>query len=533
MNYRVLRFLRAFIYLSIVFFALPLTAQSLVSYQVKPGETLYAIARRIGITPEEIVAVNPAMKAEHIRAGETINLPGSRLRGNTAMRPQTPPVAEPVSKRIGELSDNDQPTVSYKEYKVKRKDTAYGIARANNITVDQLTDANPYLKKEGFKLKRGMYLRIPVFTYPPKPQYTGMKNIRVAVVLPLVGEGIEYDRSLEFYRGFLLGVEDLRTTGTNFEIHAYNEPAPDHSIAGLMAEVMAGKPDLIVGPLFPGHFNDVTAHSSERTKVAIPFSSKVPQVNFRPNVYSVNTPYNYESDFASDLLLQSFSKETAVVMLSSINGDKKVFCNELRRKLLDGGYQVIGLPASSSPAQLADALRSSRLARFVIVTDSSDEPSLSSLLEKVKGLRTSFPSRSFSILGYDRWIPLSEGRYKQSLHEADAYIIASNYYYPFTTKAKSVNERYRQWFKREYDKEFRPQLVPLGYDLAMAFLSGLMHYGIDFGTQSLDGIKGVDSSRLQTDLRFLQVSPGAGYVNRSMWLIHFKKDMTIVKISAR
>lgn len=539
MNNRTSLLLCGLFFLSLFSFSARLAAQSPSAYQVKPGETLFSIARRHGTTAERIVQANPGLKSNYIQAGQTINIPttskgavsSSEVTSVSSPKKQVPPTTEVNHSRVGRADETSQPTVTYKEYKVKRKETAYGIARANNITVEQLMDANPYLKKEGFQLKRGMFIRIPVFTYPPKPKYVGLTTINVAVVLPFIGESAEYERSIEFYRGILLGIEDLREKGTNFTLRAYNEPAPDKSIASLMTEVMNQHPDLVIGPLYPTHFNDVTAVTSERTKVAIPFSSKVPQVNFRPDVFVINTPYLYESDFATDLFLHSFTKETAVVMLSSVNGDKKTFCGDLRRKLLNSGYQVIGLPASSGSEAIASALRTSRLNHFVILGDDSSEAALSALLDKVKALRTAAPSHNYSILGYNSWIKLSEGKYKQDLHASDAYIISSSYYYPHTTKARLVNERYRRWFKSDYLPDADPKMGPLGYDFATGFLGAMTVYGHAFNTQAPDEY--TESANLQSEMRFRQVAAGGGYVSRSMWLVHFKKDMSIVKISAR
>ena len=40
-------------------------------------------------------------------------------------------------------------------YTAKKKDTIFGIARKYNITVDELVEANPAMKGDGYKLKKG------------------------------------------------------------------------------------------------------------------------------------------------------------------------------------------------------------------------------------------------------------------------------------------------------------------------------------------------------------------------------------------
>ena len=50
----------------------------------------------------------------------------------------------------------------YKElHKVKRKETIFGIARENGLTVDELIEANPEMKAPGYELHKGDYIKIP------------------------------------------------------------------------------------------------------------------------------------------------------------------------------------------------------------------------------------------------------------------------------------------------------------------------------------------------------------------------------------
>ena len=76
-------------------------------------------------------------------------------------------------------------------------------------------------------------------------------------------------------------------------------------------------------------------------------------------------------------------------------------------------------------------------------------------------------------------------------------------------------------------------MAPLGYDFCRAFLGGLVTYGHSFATQAPQKGSVADAPTLQSDLRFASVGKGAGYVSRSMWLVHFKPDLSIIKIAAK
>ena len=46
-------------------------------------------------------------------------------------------------------------------YKVKKKDTIFGIANKYGISIKELMDANPEMKVEGYKLKKDDFIFIP------------------------------------------------------------------------------------------------------------------------------------------------------------------------------------------------------------------------------------------------------------------------------------------------------------------------------------------------------------------------------------
>lgn len=504
------------------------SAEHTTTYTVQQGETLLGIANRHGTTLDHMLKLNPKISPDYVQAGQTIIVPATKAIPYVQKQPQTS--TNLVSQQqVGE-PQKPQPIITYKEYKVKRKDTAYSLAKANNITVDELMDANPAMREEGYKLKKGIVIRIPVKTYPPEPQYKSLTTINVAIVLPFIGKGIENERSVEFYRGMLMGINDLKQTGINIHVSAYNEPVHDASIAQLMNEITKQKPDVIVGPLYPSHFNDVTTVADKQTNVVVPFSSKVPQVEYRKNVFVINTPANYEATLQIDMLCKSFSKSTHIIILSTLSGTRKTLCSALQKKLIDLHYNVTSLPASSTAEQIRSALKRPTKGDFIIIPDDDSEATLKQLLATASALRSLMNGCNLSIVGYEPWIALSESAYRNQLHAADAYILTPNYYYPYTSAAQTFTTLYERWFKTKL-LDCKPHMAPLGYDFSRCYLSSMATYGHDYGTQSPQAGTVASQPKLQTDLRFLSIKSG-GYINRSMWLIHFKKDMTIVKLSA-
>jgi len=539
---RVALFLLATLLLS---FSLHAQSAAYDTYTVQPGETMLGIANRHGTTLEGLLKLNPGMNADYVQSGQTLHVP----KGSNKTAAQRPAPTQEVSPRPARTpADPKQNTAvkhvenevipqqpkyitTYKEYKVKKKDTVYSLAKANGITVDELVTANPEMADKDYKLKKGKIIKIPVKQLAPTPKYKGLTTIKVAVLLPFTGKGIEHERSLEFYRGILMGIDELRKTGVNITISAYNEPSPEESIAQLVGKIMADAPHVLVGPLYPTHFADATDVSSRHTKVVVPFSSKVSQVNYRGNLYLLNTPSNFEAPMSAELLMKNFSKQYTLVMLRSNSGTKNKFSYELGGRLQAEGYKIIQVNANATGEQLLQALGNKKNAGYLVIPDDDSEETLKALLPKLAYLRSNLAGKQVAVLGYEAWIKLSEQGYRNRLSEVDAYLLASNYYFPYTSASIAFSNSYREWFHTSL-LESQPRMAPLGYDFSRTFLGNVATYGLDYTNQSpLEGSLAAQPA-LQTDLRFTPVQ-GGGYVCRSMWLVHFKTDKSIVKIAAQ
>lgn len=86
-------------------------------YTVKRGDTLYKIATKYNTTPQKIIDLN-YLKSTNIVPGQVLRIP------------------ETYTK------EEDMYLPNYTNYIVKRGDTLYSIARANNISVDTLIKDN-------------------------------------------------------------------------------------------------------------------------------------------------------------------------------------------------------------------------------------------------------------------------------------------------------------------------------------------------------------------------------------------------------
>ncbi|MBB5519489.1 peptidoglycan DD-metalloendopeptidase family protein [Amphiplicatus metriothermophilus] len=110
---------------------------------VRPGDTVYAIARRTGASPQAIIAENGLPAPYTLRIGDTLRVPdpGRKIANDLA---QPAPQATPVSARRANIRI------------VRRGDTLYSIARASGASLEAIAQANglrpPYTLSVGQEL---------------------------------------------------------------------------------------------------------------------------------------------------------------------------------------------------------------------------------------------------------------------------------------------------------------------------------------------------------------------------------------------
>jgi peptidoglycan lytic transglycosylase D len=100
---------------------------------VHRGDTLYALAQRLGTDPQTLAQINGLNPHERLRAGQRLRVNS----GYTTAVADATPHASPLSANASAAHGSRRMT-----YKVRAGDTLYGIARLLQVTVSDLVDWN-------------------------------------------------------------------------------------------------------------------------------------------------------------------------------------------------------------------------------------------------------------------------------------------------------------------------------------------------------------------------------------------------------
>lgn len=413
-------------------------------------------------------------------------------------------------------------------YKVKKKDTLYGIARQYGLSVDELIDANPEMKVDGYQLKKGDIVLIPFGKSSSVRQsvQTGAfagKTVHVGIMLPLHDVDGDGRRMTEYYRGFLMACDSLRMQGLNIDVHAWNVNI-DADITQFMSDPAAGRCDIIFGPLYTKQVHALAEFCRARDiKMVIPFSISGDDVSLYRQIFQVYESNDRLTNSSIEYFIRRFPNARPVFIdCNDRTSTKGGFTFGLRTRLESKNinYGITNLTSSDD----VFAKQFSTTQQNVVVLNTARSPELTQTIRKLETLRAFNPNIKITLFGYTEWM-MYLGIDLQKFHSFDAYIPCTFYYNPADARTRTLTQSYTRWFHADMQQAL-PRFAITGYDHAQFFLRGLARYGKDF-----KGTRGQSDYRpLQVPLVFKQVG-SAGMQNDFFQLVHFLANGNIEAIS--
>lgn len=514
---------RLFFLLILTLFCANLSAGSAQEDQrfhtISPGETLYRLTQLYHVSAQAICDANPGLSAQNFKAGTVILIPHSTDSVQTASDTATI-TAQPAPEGIAGSNCREM-------YKAKRKDTLYGIAVKFDISLQELQEANPETLSPDFKLKKGYVLCIPFKQTVPekveKPEptneelfsssrnrATGLRLIKIGVVLPLKNPSSANAKMIDFYRGLLMAVDTLKRRGISFEIRTYNLPAGS-STAPLLQKDELKELHVIFAPSDSAQIASLSAFTKQNKILLVsPFYRWSSEVETNPQLLVLNPPLRYQNAEAMRLFRSRFSTDNIVIFQTGKPSEPFVKLFETEN------IQYTTSPLPTTEKGLAASLKADR--KNVILLNSSDERSLTVLMPLLQSLRLNRPEYSFTLFGYPKWQTYTSAL--DDLYSADTYIYTPFYINHDASEFKRVTRRYLNNFKEPMPTGY-PRMALYGYDCGLYILSGMSKFGSTLAEQK------IDVTTLQNNFKLKRVHPWGGLINHSVKLVHFCPDHSI------
>ncbi len=514
-------------------------------HEVQSGETLTSIARSYGVSLGELKKLNPKLDADHIMAGQKINVPntGKKPVQQNAQQQQDKPAfkLEKVGERESVPATNILPVrhvvetenkvperPKYKAtHEVKKKETIYSISREYGLTEQELISANPSIATG--KLKKGTILNIPYSAEEDrvyqqelarkreeeeKKKIKIYNSIKVAVILPFNASAstvsVESQKMVNLYQGFLLAVDSLKSRGVNVDISAYDESSA--TIDNILQKPEMKQMTMIVGPARQGNVSSVASYAHKNGIInVVPLSSDLSIVNERPTTFQVNVATSSIYKQVYNRFIALHRNENIVFVGMNDKADNNNYIVDFKKSLDDANllYNRISISEIST---LTSMLKEGT--KNVIIPSSGSSAAFDNLC---KALKKYVPEDKYDIqlFGFPEWQTLA-GRQDENLAKYRCQFFATFYTNPYSTRTSSFNSLFRRWFHQEQYQSY-PRYGELGYDIGCYFLKGIADYGDKF----TDNIHSYVYNSLEFPFNFEKKNSWSGYQNNAIEIVTY------------
>lgn len=490
-------------------------------HKIEKKQTLYSLSKQYELSVDDILKYNP-QAAAGLREGEILRIPK----------------AEDIYPQKQKEKFNEDFSVKYLIHNVEAQETLYSISRKYDVKVEDILKINPEFEV----LQIGQQLNIPY--YPALTQTesaTGDKRViidlndlfgskdttttvvtpgtssslKIAFLLPFVLENTNdasVVRFVDFYAGAIKAIYEAKKKGVSIEVYTFDTGRSSEKIRKVFTDnAILKQVDLIIGPAYTAQVPVATQYAQlYKTKILIPFTSKVDDIKQNEYVFQFNPGDDVELDFIKQNINSTWNNANFVFV--DINheytDDEGLIDSKNIKALLEEenkSFSTLYLNESKFD-DINNMLSSNK--KNLIIFNSDKYPVVQSYLKNLSTL-----SATYDILVYEQlsWQSQTTSRPK------------GIYISPFKPENEIKNlTRYNQDFTKLFGWEpltDHPRFDILGYDLAKYFINILSDKENDVLSETeLKPYK----DAVQSQLDFKRISTKNGFVNQKLYISNNK-----------
>jgi len=509
-----------------------------IQHKVTKRQTLFAICRKYNVSQEDIKKYNPQLE-NGLHEGDILRIPkdSNESKNKYADNPISIHAITPA-KSLPTVKDK-----TYKIHKVQPKETLYSISRTYQVSVDELSILNP---ESVSQLIVGTELKIPTHLNEKKTIDTqkkpinnnsetdinfeklfgktnpaglnsSKKSIRIAFLLPFLLDNGRTDPTVEkfvdFYAGSLIAIKEAKDRGISMDVFTYDIEKSEQKVQDVLTNPELKTMDFIVGPAYSNQVSFVCDFAKEnKINTLIPFTSKVPDVDFNPYLFQFNPGADAELKFATELFTGKF-KNTHIIFAEipniSASDEGNIWAENLKKELAKKHKTFYSFKMTNPDYADFESILNSR-EKNLIIFNTDKFANVSPFLTSLRALQA-----QYDVVFYEQYSWLDqEPKKPQSIYLAPFRPQLDN------LSLKEYNASFSSFFNWNTATD-NPRYDLLGYDLSSYFIALLQSYGSKFNNEidNFSYTKGI-----QSQIQFERISKKSGYVNQQLYLGENKSE---------
>lgn len=465
----------------------------IVEHVVRPNETVYSLAQRYSVSVERVYELNPWAR-ERIKDGDKLQIltedRDAELQQAKGQPSEHTPSAPIVVNRTATT------------HTIEAGETLYRVARMYGLSEQELMQANPGVSAESFPI--GKVLRLvrrttsvnrDTITYREE-SLERQPDVRIMLALPIS----KTPRYLEFYQGFLMGMNDLKKDGVSINL-TVEDAQTDQDVERVARKVVLGNYDLVVGGINEGQI-ETLAKATRQGVYVLPFASATAVSS--PSLVRVNQSPSEVVERVYERFVIRFA-DRPVYIVRRVGDELDVLALGLKKHL--PRVYSLQLSGANVPHLEDNAV--------IVPANASKELGLQIL--------NSFTGKGITIFGYPQWQSYGAD-FMTKLHQRGATIFSSFYFDAEGSEGRQFLTKFHAWFDKKLANSY-PRYGVLGYDMARYFIRAYASLGRDFVNKP----ELLPSDGLQLDIALEPLANGGGYVNSRYYLVTFLPDGTLYR----
>ena len=455
-------------------------------HKVEKGETLFSLTQQYNVTLEELLAANESL-SDSLKVGQKIKIPtkASVIEDAKQEEKVVPQVVAEEVKPLEQKADS--------------------VANAATQTI-LLENGQPATEQQ------------PIVepTLPPFRRLQRGERAKVVLMLPFGTVEKPNMNYVDFYRGFLMGVDSVRLAGNSVDLHLYNTARDSVRLAEIIASGELETANLVVGPVYEEELKPVLATlEGKGIPVVSPLST---HTDIKSDILFQMAP-SHDSRLAK---LQDLFDGSKKVLIISTNNVESKFDAAVHAMLKDSVTVVKKQFIADSQQTIAkstnELLAVLRQGQHVVVVTSNNEYEVDRILNTLHTLKQSLAGRNgepFIVVGNGSWARFKHID-KEVFYKCGVRVM-TNYN---SDRADRGLRTFERRFVRLYNS--LPSLFAYrGYDASMLFIKSL------YSEKMESGLEGEIFKPLCTQYEFKK-NEESGVRANDVWIKQtYHKDCTI------
>lgn len=487
-----------------------------IFYTIKPGDTLYSLAKKYQTTVEDILKANPGVSEKNFRIGETVRV-----------------IANSNTKNVHKELVEEERLAGIDTYKVKKKDTWTSISEKTGVDVETLKDANEYTRNP----KKDEIINVPVIETVKVE-----KDVIVEDPRELSAEGIQeiYDsihqinsdleqlrevriallldepnskKDIDFTRGMIMALEDMKDAPYKINFKVIDGRGSTETVT---AKLDNFEPDLLVATAdksFPAFLADYGA--THRIEIVNAFDVKNDLFEENPSMVQILPPPSFFNEQVADKIIKEYGQKELIFVGTADDND--AIADLIKDQYSSHKIKRVAVNALADYSFKDDG-------DYVLYAYPQKKDEVIAILDAVRKVKEDFPVADITIIGRPSWVMLTDN-FRDKFNDAEIVIPARCWFDTDNEEGKIFVDRFSEVFGGSPTKSF-PNFAVSGYDIANYFIDTTVNNGGDYNKTSFNMSKG-----LQTDFDLKRVNNWSGFVNPVVYLLRFRPSGYVDKLT--